>query len=155
MPDIPESVVNEAVASLRHPFPRPNPWLWLKYAFGRPLPPRYRTWVVNDVTAPTWVLRHALRSLVLLAVPILLVLLFVPASVGLRLLILANAGLPALLASMIFILPACERRLIRAGYPAELGTAVRTRLAAERQVTGNRIRRERAAARRARRAAGR
>jgi Family of unknown function (DUF5313) len=153
--DIPESVLNEAVASLRQPFPRPNPLLWLKYAFGRPLPPRYRTWVLHDVTAPTWVLRHAVRSLVLLAVPILLVLLFVPASLGLRLLILANAGLPALLASMIFVLSASERRLIRAGYPADIGTAVRTRLAADRQINGNRIRRERAAARRARRATGR
>jgi hypothetical protein len=87
--------------------------------------------------------------------PILLVLFLVPTSLGIRLLILANAGLPALLASMIFVLPANERRLIRAGYPAELGTAVRTRLSTERQTYGNRMRRERAAARRARRIAGR
>jgi hypothetical protein len=155
MADIPASMVNEAVASLRQPFPRPNPLLWLKYAVGRPLPRRFHVWVLHDVTAPTWVLRHAARSLVLLAIPILLVFLFVPASLGIRLLIVANAGLPALLASMIFVLPANERRLIRAGYPADLGTAVRTRLAADRQINGNRIRRERAAARRARRSAGR
>jgi hypothetical protein len=147
MPDIPASVVDDAVASLRRPFPRPNPLQWLKYAFGRPLPERYHTWVLHDVTAPTWVLRHAARSLVLLAVPILVVLLL-PIPLTIRLLILANAGLPALLASMIFILSACERRLIRAGYRAELGTAVRTRLSSERQMYGNRLRRERRARRR-------
>src|SRR5205823_4038820 len=102
-------------------------------------------------TARTWVLRHAARSLVLLTIPVLAVLLFLPASMAIRLLVLANAGLPAFLASMIFLISASERRLVRAGYPAELGQAIREKRALEKQVTSNRARRERIAARRARR----
>jgi hypothetical protein len=151
MANIPDSVIDNALASLRQPLHRPNPLQWLKYAVGGSLPKRCGTWVLHDVTAPTWVLRHAVRSLVLLAIPVLAVLLFLPTSLNVRLLVLANAGLPAFVASMIFVLPANERRLVRAGYPAELGQAIRGRRAVEKQVTSNRARRERMAARRARR----
>jgi hypothetical protein len=40
---------------------RPNPALWLWYAYGGRLPDRYREWVRHDATAPTWVLRHLMR----------------------------------------------------------------------------------------------
>ena len=151
MARVSDAMVNDALASLWQPLHRPNVVQWLRYAIGGSLPERCRTWVLHDVTARTWVLRHAARSLVLLAVPVLVILLFLPVSLGVRLLVLANAGLPAFLASMIFVLPACERRLVRAGYPAELGQAIRERRAAEKQVTSNRARRERIAARRAQR----
>jgi hypothetical protein len=41
-----------------------NPLRWIAYAYGAGLPPRYRTWVLHDVTTRTWVLRHITRSLV-------------------------------------------------------------------------------------------
>jgi hypothetical protein len=43
---------------------RPNPLRWVAYAYGAGLPPRYRTWVLHDVTTRTWVLRHITRSIV-------------------------------------------------------------------------------------------
>src|ERR1043165_8525472 len=48
---------------------RPNPFQWLWYAVGGRLPARLGPWVLHDVTARTWVWRHAARGLVLL-VPI-------------------------------------------------------------------------------------
>ena len=41
---------------------RPGPLLWLRYAYGGALPERYREWVLHDVTAPSWVVRHVLRG---------------------------------------------------------------------------------------------
>ncbi len=43
---------------------RPNPVLWVWYAFGGRLPPRYRDWVLRDATARTWLLRAVLRGFV-------------------------------------------------------------------------------------------
>ncbi len=46
---------------------RPNPLLWLWYAFGGMLPTRYRDWVVRDLTCRTWLVRHFVRVLVVLS----------------------------------------------------------------------------------------
>ena len=52
----------------------PNPLLWLWYQYGGTLPARHRAWVLHDATAPSWLLRAGLRSLMRL-VPVVLVLL--------------------------------------------------------------------------------
>ena len=41
---------------------RPDPLHWLGYVFGAGLPERNREWVLHDVTAPTWAVRHMLRA---------------------------------------------------------------------------------------------
>jgi hypothetical protein len=148
---IPVSVMAAALDDLERPRHRPHPLEWLRYAFTARAPQRCRTWVLHDVTTKTWVLRHAARSLVLLATPVALVLLFLPAPLHIKLLVLLNAGLPAFLAGMLFVMPAGERRLVHAGYPAELGQAIRQNRADYQQIVSNSARRERIAARRARR----
>lgn len=151
MPAVSDSAVNEARAALREPISAPGLWQWLRYAITARLPEQHSAWVLHDVTTRTWVLRHAARSLVLLLVPVLAVLLFLPASLDVRVLTVLNAGLPAFLASMVFLLPACERRLVRAGHAAELGQVIREKRSIEKQTTANHARRERIAQRRARR----
>ena len=51
---------------------RPNPALWLWYAYGGRLPDRYRDWVRHDATASTWLPRHLVR-IVVEALPVLVV----------------------------------------------------------------------------------
>lgn len=151
MATIPESAMRDALQDLNGPRRRPTPIEWLRYAVLARAPHRCRTWVLHDVTAGTWVLRHAARTAVLLAVPALLVLLLAPVPFSYRLLIVANAGAPSFLGGMLFVQPAAERRLIHVGYPGELGEAIRHNRAVQKQNTSNRARRERIAARQARR----
>src|SRR5690349_21865603 len=58
---------------------RPDPFHWILYAFGAGLPERNRAWVLHDVTAPTWFLRHLARAVVqLVPVAVLLYVLLDP-----------------------------------------------------------------------------
>ena len=107
---------------------RPAPHRWIWYAFGGGLPARHRGWVLHDTTTRTWALRHAVRMLVQLAIPIALLLAFLPASWGLRL-ACAGGGLAlALFYSIAYMPEAVENRVVKAGYPA--GTATQHRDAA-------------------------
>jgi len=36
---------------------RPNPWQWLRYAYGARLPDRYHDWVLRDATDDGWLWR--------------------------------------------------------------------------------------------------
>jgi hypothetical protein len=126
---------------------RPNVWRWLWYAFGGSLPRRHASWVLHDVTAPTWVLRHGARSVVQLAIPIAAALGFLPASLDLRLLTVAAAGLPALQVMMIMTSPMSEGRLIKAGYPAALGARIRSQRAEAAQRSTAQAHRDRVATR--------
>jgi hypothetical protein len=132
---------------------RPNVWRWLWYAFGGSLPQRHASWVLHDVVAPTWVLRHAARSVVQLALPITAALCFIPASLDLRLLTVVAAGLPALLVMMIMTSPMSEGRLIKAGYRASLGDRIRAQRAETAQRSRAQAYRDRVAARSTRRSA--
>jgi hypothetical protein len=107
------------------PIVRPAPHRWLWYALGGGLPERHRGWVLRDTTTRTWALRHVVRTLVQLAVPIALLLAFLPAGWGLRL-ACAGGGLAlALFYSLAYMPEAVENRVVKAGYPA--GTATRVR----------------------------
>ncbi len=107
------------------PIVRPAPHRWLWYAFGGALPARHRGWVLHDTTTPTWWLRHVVRMLVQLAIPIALLLALLPAGWGLRL-ACAGGGLAlALFYSVAYMPEAVENRVVKAGYPA--GTATRVR----------------------------
>jgi hypothetical protein len=124
-------------------------WLW--YAVGGGLPERYATWVLHDTTCSTWLVRHLLRSLVLLALPIVAVALFLPASPGIRLLIALTAGGCGLMFQVVHTIETTERRVIRAGFPPGTAEATRHQRSVDAQRAANERRRLRNAARQVRR----
>ena len=77
----PTSAVPDTGAPGTYPDPivRPAPHRWLWYALGGRLPERHRGWVLFDTTTRTWGLRHVGRMLVQMAVPIVLILVLLPA----------------------------------------------------------------------------
>jgi hypothetical protein len=120
-------------APLPDPIVRPAPHRWVWYAFGGGLPARNRGWVLFDTTTSTWWLRHVLRMLVQLAVPIGLLLAFLPAGWGLRL-ACAGGGLAlALFYSVAYMPEAVENRVVKAGYPVGTATHHRDRAGLVRQ----------------------
>lgn len=118
----------EAVRSLGiEPTPRvrPDPARWLWYAFWGPLPVRYRTWVLYDVTCSTWILRHLARVLVIAVLPVAAVAVFLPAPVHVRLLTAFVAGAGAFLFTAVWVNEATEQRLVQAGWRWGIGPEVR------------------------------
>ena len=100
---------------------RPGPVRWVLYAFGSGLPPENREWVLHDVTARTWVLRHLLRTAVQLSPFAVLLYLFVPGSTGTRSLAVLGGLLLGFFYSVAYMYETTENRVIKAGYPR--GTA--------------------------------
>jgi hypothetical protein len=127
---------------------RPGPLRWTWYALGGGLPHRFSPWVLHDTTTHTWALRHGLRSMVQLALPIALVLIFVPGAFWIRGMAALGGILLALFFSVAYMVETTESRVMRAGYPAGTAQAGRDRAAAAREI-GDRERRQAAAARRA------
>jgi hypothetical protein len=104
---------------------RPAPHRWLWYALGGGLPRRNSRWVLHDTTTRTWWLRHIIRTLVQLAIPIALVMIFLPAGFTLRA-AAAGGGLAlALFYSLAYMPETTENRVVKAGYPAGTATAAR------------------------------
>ena len=142
----------EALEAAREPVPvvRPAPHRWIGYAFGGRLPARHRGWVLYDTTTSTWWVRHIARTLVQLAVPIALVMIFLPAGWGLRA-AAAGGGLAlALFYSLAYMPETTENRVVKAGYPAGTATAHRERAGAARQQRESERKRAAAAKRAAR-----
>jgi hypothetical protein len=132
------------------PVVRPAPHRWLWYALGGGLPGRNSTWVLHDTTVPTWWLRHIARSLVQVALPVALVMIFLPAGWGLRA-AAAGGGLAlALFYSLAYMPETTENRVVKAGYPAGTATAHRERAGAARQQRESERKRAAAAKRAAR-----
>jgi hypothetical protein len=129
---------------------RPAPHRWIWYALGGGLPDRHHPWVLHDTTTRTWWLRHVARSIVQVAVPIALVMAFLPAGWGLRA-AAAGGGLAlALFYSLAYMPETTENRVVKAGYPAGTATAARERGAAGRQQRESERKRAAAARRAAR-----
>lgn len=108
---------------------RPNPALWVWYAFGGRLPDRHREWVLHDLTARTWLWRFAARSLLRL-LPLVLtaaaVLWFVlDAPVGLAIGSIAIGLIVGFYFSLSYAVENAENRAAQHGY--EMGTAQRLR----------------------------
>jgi apolipoprotein N-acyltransferase len=100
---------------------RPGPLRWIGYAFGAGLPERHHPWVLHDVTARTWFLRHLARALVqLVPFAVALYVLLGPV-LGLdRVIVLAAVAAGAgmgLFYSAAFAWGSTEHRAVRAGYP--------------------------------------
>ncbi|MFD1532354.1 DUF5313 family protein [Pseudonocardia aurantiaca] len=104
---------------------RPGPFRWLLYAFGRPLPLAYREWVLHDVTAPTWVLRHVLRTTVQLLPVAVLLFVLIPGPAWVRGCSLLAGLLLGYFYSFAYMYETTEHRAMKAGYPR--GTAAATR----------------------------
>ena len=122
---------------------RPGPLRWLGYAIGGGLPARNSSWVLYDTTCSTWIVRHLFRSLVLLAVPIVAVAVFLPASPGVRLLIALTAGGCGLMFQVVHTIETTERRVIKAGFVPGTAEATRHQRSVDAQRTANERRRER------------
>lgn len=103
---------------------RPNPAQWLWYAVGGRLPATLAPWVLHDVTARTWVLRHTARGCVILA-PIAAGCLLVPGPIGLRLAMILLVAIVGVYFSLSYVDESCELRAVKHGY--EHGVARATR----------------------------
>ena len=149
----PDTPVGPPIDPLVEKPERPGLRLLLWYSIGGSLPARYNTWVLHDVTCRTWVLRHFARVFAVIA----------PISVAFFVVLVPIYGAPMayagicltgtlFLAGLTTILIDTDRRAVRAGYPTDYAGRLRSQRAAETQNSANYQRRERIAARRARRA---
>jgi len=104
---------------------RPNPLRWVLYAFGAGLPARHRAWVLHDVTARTWQLRHFARTTVqLLPIGVALFVL-IPGPPYVRGLAVLAGALLGYFYSVAYMQESAEHRVMKAGYPVGYAEAVR------------------------------
>jgi hypothetical protein len=129
---------------------RPGVLRWLWYAMGGGLPARHASWVLHDTSTRTWALRHVLRSMVQLAIPIALVLILVPGPFWIRSMAALGGILLGLFFSLGYMTETTENRVKRAGYPAGSAQAARDRAAVEREAAESERRRAAAVRRGAR-----
>ncbi|PWW20905.1 hypothetical protein JD79_00030 [Geodermatophilus normandii] len=137
-----------AGAASDEPIVRPAVHRWLWYALGGGLPRRNRGWVLFDTTTGTWWARHVVRSLVQMAVPILAVMLVLPAGWGLRIAVAGGGVALGLVYSLAYMVEATENRVVKAGYPVGIAGAIREERWEAREEK-DRARRRAAAAKRA------
>ena len=138
---------NGAVAE---PLVRPAPHRWLWYALGGGLPARHRTWVLYDTTTDTWWLRHVARTLVQMSIPIVLIVILLPAPWGLRAAVCGAGIFLGFIYSLAYMPETTENRVVKAGYPAGTATLHRDRASHLRQQKETERRRAAAAKRAAR-----
>jgi len=101
---------------------RPGPLRWLWYAFGGTLGPRYRDWVLRDLTGRTRWERQIVRAVVQV-VPLIVVVLLVLGSGWIAWVGVGCGMVLALIYSTAYFDPSVEHRLAKHGYPS--GTAHR------------------------------
>jgi uncharacterized protein DUF5313 len=123
---------------------RPGPLRWLWYAMGGGLPGRHSSWVLHDTTTDSWGVRHVLRAVVQMSVPIALVLLLVPGPFWIRGMTALGGLLLGLIFSIAYMTETTENRVKKAGYPA--GTAQRVRDGAHRSRAAEQTAKRQAAA---------
>jgi Family of unknown function (DUF5313) len=112
---------------------RPNPVRWVLYAFGAGLPARHRTWVLHDVTARTWQLRHLARTTVQLLPIAVALYVLIPGPSWVRGMAVLAGALLGYFYSAVYMQESAEHRVMKAGYP--VGTAEATRAAAHEDET--------------------
>ncbi|SHK50154.1 hypothetical protein SAMN05443637_10759 [Pseudonocardia thermophila] len=112
---------------------RPGPWRWLGYAFGAGLPPEMHRWVLHDVTARTWLLRHFARAMVQIGPVAVLLMVLLPGDAALRISAITMGAVMGLLYTTVFVHASTEHRAIKAGYPEGYASLVRSRRRALRK----------------------
>jgi hypothetical protein len=96
------------------------------YALGGGLPPRYREWVLHDVTARTWWARQVARALLVQALPVAVVVgLLIPGSLAIRLMAVLGGVFVAMIYVVAFLDEAVEHRAMKAGYPRGFARGLR------------------------------
>jgi UPF0716 family protein affecting phage T7 exclusion len=103
---------------------RPNPAQWLWYAVGGRLPASLAPWVLHDVTARTWALRHAARGCVILA-PIAAACLLFPGPLALRLAMVLLVAIVGVYFSLSYVDESTELRAVKHGYEPGVARATR------------------------------
>jgi uncharacterized protein DUF5313 len=116
---------------------RPTPFEWVWYAFGGRLSPRLHDWVRHDLTGRTWVARHISRALVQCAVPATLLVVLLPGPLGIRLGTAMLGVIVALYYLTTYVPQIIAGRLIKHGWPADLGQVTRAQRAAVAQRTAD------------------
>ena len=117
---------------------RPGPLRWIWYTFGGGLGPRYREWVLHDLTGPTRWVRQVARAVVQVAP--LGALLSLVLGFGWITWVALIAGLViALIYSVAYFDQSADDRLHKLGYPP--GTAQQTLSDRDRAKHPDRIRR--------------
>ena len=106
---------------------RPNPLRWLLYVFGAGLPARHRSWVLHDVTAPTWQVRHLVRTTVQLAPIGVALYLLIPGPTYVKALSVLAGALLGYFYSIAYMYESAEHRVVKAGYPVGHAATVRAR----------------------------
>lgn len=106
---------------------RPGPVRWVLYALGKGLPPEYREWVLHDVTARTWALRHMLRTTLQLLPFAVLLYLLIPGSAGIRAAAVVGGLLLGFFYSLAYMYETTENRAMKAGYPRGTAREIRDR----------------------------
>jgi hypothetical protein len=97
---------------------RPDPLRWVWYAFGGVLGPRYRQWVLHDLTCRTRWERQLIRAVVQVA-PLAAVVLL---ALGFGWIAWVGVGCGLVLAmifSLAYIDQAADHRLVKHGYPPD------------------------------------
>ena len=133
------------------PIQRPGPRLLAWYVLGGSLPARHWTWVLHDTTCRTWAVRELGRPLILLAPPLAAYIVFMPVSLGLRMITGLTWGAGIMLYMFVNMLVDNDRRAVRAGYVSGAVADIRSRRSDASHHLAVVERRERAARRRARR----
>jgi len=104
---------------------RPGPVRWLLYAFGRGLPPQYRQWVLHDLTTDSWPARQLLRSLVQLLPFAVVLALFIPGELWVRLVAVLGGAVIGMIYAVAYLYESTEHRALKAGFPRDTLRTVR------------------------------
>ena len=144
-------IESAAVAAPADPIVRPGPFAWIWYSIGGRLDPRYRGWVLHDVTCRTWLLRHFARLVLIIAPLVTVYLVLMPISFQIRLLTGITFGGGLFMFGLVNTLIDTDRRAVRAGYGVGLPAQLRSTNSVQRQRHASHQRRERIAERQARR----
>lgn len=110
---------------------RPTPFEWLWYAFGGRLSSRLNDWVRRDLIGRTWVLRHVCRAMIQCAVPVVLLIVLLPGPIGIRIGTAMLGVIVAVYYSTTYVQQIRSSRLVRHGWPADLGLAETARREAD------------------------
>jgi len=133
------------------PIQRPAGLRLAWYVLGGSVPQRHSSWVLHDTTCRTWWLRHFARTLLIIVPLCTAYVLLMPSSLGIRLLTGLTFSGAAFLFYLVNILVDSDRRAVRAGYPSGMVERLRNERSNAHQRQASYERRERIAARRARR----
>jgi hypothetical protein len=118
-------IIAESVATRDSQRRRPGPLRWIWYAMGGSLGPRYRQWVLHDLTCRSRWTRQVVRSVVQV-IPLAVVLL-VTLGTGWVAWVGVICGLVlALIYSLVYFDQSVDYRLVKHGFPSGTARAVLT-----------------------------